>query len=415
MDSKERHDLVRNVSMKLASSKAAVKAFAQAMASAEHDRSKLKEAHRLAQTRVKELKTMNERLKRENELLTKQNASLNERLEDVQTQASTQVATLHNRQQEYQQTIALLKKQIRSSETSVSMAMYQRTATESKMAQKQLEEKTAHIQQLEKKLDVVQQLGRQMKEQYERSMQEREQVLEAHLQRETLQQKHGHEQSGQTNMQDEIQRRQQHGKERRMQETKRVRALLDMPPLASKTDVVRMTPSPPSGKPLGNMFAERKNSPAPGAQNSRPLITPPPPPPPYVSPDGSAQSPVPNMKKVNPPAPKSPFPQPIPPPPPRPVVPPVQSIALPSQSPAPRGLGLPKLQKFPVAIFVGEEGPPQKLSPVASPSPKVTQRAYKRLSAITAAGGRNSIREKLNTIRRSPLANATNTTRGVAF
>ena len=413
MDSKGRNDLVRNVSLKLASSKAAVKAFAQAMASAENDRSKLKEAHRLAQTRVKELKTLNERLKRENDSLMKQNAALNHRVEEVQTQASAQVATMETRQQEYQETIALLKKQIRSSETSVSMALYQRTATESKVAQKQLEEKTLHIKQLETKLDLVQQLGRQMKEQYEKSIRERERVLEVHLQTESLQQLHNDEQEEIlpiATLQEEMQLRQQRGKERRLQETEKVRALLEMPPLALKVDGVR-TPRPSGGKLVGKYVTARKYSPA--KQNSTPVTHRPPPPPPHVSPDGSTPSPLQSVKrKMDPPASMSP---PYPPPPPRPAVPPMQAVAMP---PAPRGLPVPKLQKFPIAIFACEgipSPPPPKLSPVSSPSPKVTQRAYKRLSAITAAGGRNSIREKLNTIRRSPLGNATNTIRGVGF
>jgi hypothetical protein len=419
MGSKERHDLVRNVSLKLASSKAAVKAFAQAMASAENDRSTLKEAHRLAQTRIKELKSLNERLKRENELLTKQNASLNDRAENIQAQASTQLQTLETRQQEYQETIALLKKQVRSSETSVSMALYQRTATESRMAQQQLEEKNARIQQLEKKLNAVQHMGRQMKEQYERTVKERERVLEDHIEKVSSPQQHNQELNIRASIQDEIQRRQCHGKERRLQETERVRALLNMPPVATKADVVKMTPNPPIGKTSGKLLSERANSPATAVKTSTPPIhRPPPPPPPRVSPEGSTPSPQFNTKRLDPPASRSPFSPSVPPPPPRPVVLSVQAVASPSRSPAPRDHGLPKLQQFPTSVPSGEAPPPpppQRSSPIAGSTPKVTQRAYNRLNAITAAGGRNSIREKLNTIRRSPLGNATNTTRGVAF
>jgi chromosome segregation ATPase len=167
MDSRQRQELVRDVTRKLASSKAAVKAFAQAMASAEKDRFTLKEAHRLAQNRVTELKKMNERLKRENELLVQQNGSLQDQIHYIETQASQQMADLKVRQDEHQHTIAVLRKQIRSSESSVSLALYQQAVAETRATQTELQETKNHIHQLELK----------MKEQYNRAMQEKDRVL----------------------------------------------------------------------------------------------------------------------------------------------------------------------------------------------------------------------------------------------
>ena len=353
----ERRDLVRDVTRKLASSKAAVKAFAQAMASAEKDRYTLKEAHRLAQNRIAELAKMRERLQRENNLLVKQNATLAEKLEDT----NSNVAELQVNQEEYKHTIGLLRKQIRSTESSVSMKLYQQTVSESRASKRLIQEKTATIQTLE----------RQMKQQ-EKAMQQERQPTQA----------------------------------RAVQEMQANQQLAS--PSPAKTDVLRRRQTAAGGKSLERMRAATRVSPT-ARNHTPPVARPPPPPPPMISPTALLMY---HPRRMDPPASKSAFVPAIPPPPPRSRAPlatvaPPSSIVRLQTATTPRGLGSPTRQSS-LTDTAARTPPPH-------PSPATTQRAYKRLSAIKAAGGRNGIREKLMQIRRSPLGNVTNKSRGETF
>lgn len=357
LDMNERRDLVRDVTRKLASSKAAVKAFAQAMASAEKDRYTLKEAHRLAQNRIAELAKMRERLQRENNLLVKQNATLAEKLEDT----NSNVAELQVNQEEYKHTIGLLRKQIRSTESSVSMKLYQQTVSESRASKRLIQEKTATIQTLE----------RQMKQQ-EKAMQQERQPTQA----------------------------------RAVQEMQANQQLAS--PSPTKADVLRRRQTAAGGASLERMRAATRVSPT-ARNHTPPVARPPPPPPPMISPTAPLMY---HPRRMDPPASKSAFVPAIPPPPPRSRAPlatvaPPSSIVRPQTATTPRRLGSPTRQSS-LTDTAARSPPPH-------PSPATTQRAYKRLGAIKAAGGRNGIREKLMQIRRSPLGNVTNKSRGEIF
>ena len=415
MSSHEKGDLIRNVTLKLASSKAAVKAFAQAMASAEKDRSTLREAHHLAQSRIKELKYMNERLKRENELLRQQNSNLQDRFDESHAQTSTKMTGMQNQLQEYQETISLLRKQIRSSESSISLSLYQQTVAESRATQRKLEEKIAQVERLEQKIVVVQQMGFQMKEQYEKSVQERERVLGEHRRREAM---HEHERqawnlkrAALTCRQQEIHQRQQQGKERRMEEAKHEMAVLES---TSAGPSIRIGKSSAVGMSMEKVHGFGKN---PCATVSSTITSPSyPPPPPLRSVTQDLSTPLPETRtmkvgtQIKNGAEEAKATQQPPPAPPTRAVDTPRKIAV-TKSPAP--------PKFPVyADSVGSQPPMGKSTnplPNGRPTSASTPRAFKRLNAITAAGGRNNIREKLNTIRRSPLGNATNSNRGVVF
>ena len=416
MDSRDRQELVRDVTRKLASSKAAVKAFAQAMASAEKDRFTLKEAHRLAQNQVTELKRMNERLKRENELLVQQNGSLQDQITYVETQASQQMADLKVRQDEYQHTIAVLRKQIRSSESSVSMALYQQAVAETRATKTELQETKNQIQQLELK----------MKEQYNRAMQEKDRVLKEYRARTAMTQgKEGllnnHRQRVAA-LQHEEKLRQQgkelstqegHGRQQQQQEMLNgasQRHTRETPPSPRMKVITSQNASKgvDEGRSIGKVIAGRNDSPSATRANLTPRRSPPT----FASPHGEAPSSAQSSRSIDPPASKSAFVPAIPPPPPRIVTPPTASFSTPEsimRPQTPSGLSLAPQQP------ASKENTPPPPPPVSHAAQATTQRAYNRLNAITAAGGRNSVREKLKTIRRSPLGNATNSTRGVTF
>ena len=125
------------------------------MAGSEQDRHKLKEAHRLAVTQVAELKSLSEKVKRENALLTQQNETMTEELEkktafvDSLQLNHKDIASYKIREEEYKHTIALLRKQIRSGESVVSLSLYQKAVAEGKETLRRHKAKSDKVSALE--------------------------------------------------------------------------------------------------------------------------------------------------------------------------------------------------------------------------------------------------------------------------
>jgi predicted nucleic acid-binding Zn-ribbon protein len=129
----EQCTLVQDVTRKLASSKAAVKALAQAMALNEQDRHELKQKYQQAQTVITELKTLVEQFRREQDVLTKDKQALERQVKSHQDELQEQKveATEHQEQiQDYQQALQRLRQQLRSTENCIPTKVYQHDVAE---------------------------------------------------------------------------------------------------------------------------------------------------------------------------------------------------------------------------------------------------------------------------------------------
>jgi len=150
-NSAKRNEIVNEVSTKLASSKSAIKAFAKALACSENDCRAMKETNASLELRMADLKSLSSRLERENLFLTKQNQQLAEELEN--SRLCIDNLLLKNdinkgwklREEEYKRTIEVLKKQIRTSESVVSIALYQQAVGEARQKELKCREKEQEI------------------------------------------------------------------------------------------------------------------------------------------------------------------------------------------------------------------------------------------------------------------------------
>ena len=144
-------ELVAEVTAKLGSSKSAITAFAKALACSENDNRAMKATKALTESKIVDLKSLKDRLERENFMLTKKNQEMAEELESSRAYIDSLVTAKDgrsewtSREEEYKRTIAILKKQIRTGESTVSIALYQHAIGEARQSALQCKSKDQEI------------------------------------------------------------------------------------------------------------------------------------------------------------------------------------------------------------------------------------------------------------------------------
>jgi len=152
-DKEQGRKLISDVSQKLASSKLAVKAFAEAMSSTELDRQEVKDKLKLAETRIQELKRFADDLERENATLHKQNMNLTKQLEEVKLLSENR----KKQEEQYEHIIQHLRKTISKKENVVSLSMYKSAQKEADDLLLQVKDRDAQIDALQSNLLALQQ------------------------------------------------------------------------------------------------------------------------------------------------------------------------------------------------------------------------------------------------------------------
>lgn len=416
----DRQALVRDISRKLASSRAAVKAFAQAMAGSEQDRHKLKEAHRLAVAQVAELKSLCEKVKRENALLTQQNETMTEELEQKTAFVNSlqlnhkDIASYKIREEEYKHTIALLRKQIRSGESVVSLSLYQKAVAEGKETLRRHKAKNEKVSALETNVASLQ-------NELKAAQVKKSEVLKW----KEAKSPHAIKSPRSIGL----------GKIVRRPATLATKTFPPPAPIATPSMASKAVDPPASNRsfvpsqpapPGGPMTSAIKRGALRGAQyaggqrvsfnydaESHPIA-----PNTAVKPVGPpatsfGRARAPTVRKPNNTATSAIASRAPPPPPPTMPLPHVavnpKPAAFRENLPRPKPVSTPRGKPLSVKTKSSPPPPPPQQTAVKRASPNSSkQRAFNRLNAVKAAGGRTGIREKLKQIRRSPLGNASN-------
>lgn len=154
-------ELVAEVAAKLGSSKSAITAFAKALACSENDSRAMKATKALSESRIVDLISLKDRLERENLMLTKKNQVMAEELESGRAYIDKLVTEKGGRSgwsprdEEYKNTISILKKQIRTGESMVSIALYQQAIGEARQSALQCKCKDQEILALRSNVGVL--------------------------------------------------------------------------------------------------------------------------------------------------------------------------------------------------------------------------------------------------------------------